>query len=156
MIKVDVDGLILWKPLLLAYVEGCRPWNEYRAVGGRASVSVVKGIQVLCTCGNGVFPEQFKVDVPMWDRVTKYYVRAAVPPLFHCPLIDGVLDFGEQDRNNAGVVHACCVCHKRKAEGGGDLETCGQCRSAKYYSAQFQCEDWKKHKATCVTDGKWM
>lgn len=113
-------------------------------------------MQVLCTCGNGVFPGQFKVDVLMWNRITKYCVRAAVPPLFYWPLIDDVLDFGEQDKNSAGVIHACCVCQKRKAEGGGGLETCGQCRSAKACSAQCQRENWIQHKATCVTDGKWM
>lgn len=111
-------------------------------------------MRALFTCGNGVFPEQFKVDVPMWEAVSKYCVRAAVPPMSYSPLIDDVIDFGVQYRNTPSVTHACCVCHKTEAEGGGELKKCGRCSPAKYCSAQCQRVDWKKHKATCLTGGK--
>jgi len=92
-IMVNAEVMRLWKQLLPAFVERCRTWShrgscEYIAAGNRAPLSVDPGKPTLCTCGNGVFPPDFKVDPLKWDRVSRLAVRAAISPAFFSALVE--------------------------------------------------------------------
>ncbi len=152
-IKVDDAELRLWKQVLPAYVERCRAWPhqnrcEYAATG-RVPLSVEKGQASLCSCGNGILPGDFGVDVPRWSSVAKHTVRAAISPLFPCSLVDEVCNsrMAEAARGS----EACRVCGRDESEDGSTLQTCSRCHEAKYCSRECQRADWKKHKSQCTT-----
>lgn len=114
---------MLWKRVLLAYVERCRTWKhpgicEHDVLGARAPVSVENRIGALCTCGKGVFPEDFMIDNRLWGLVSKHCVRATVSPMFHCPIFSDVFGFVADARGSADDIDACRVCRKTKREGG--------------------------------------
>jgi hypothetical protein len=139
--------------VLPAMVERCRTWMhragcEY-ATEGRIPLSVENGEPTLCQCGIGMVPGQFVADVPSWDRVVKYVVRAAISPAFSSRIVGEVYDGGTSKL--AGVVaDGCRVCKRGDSEGGGGLLTCSRCQKAKYCSRECQRVDWKKHKTQCT------
>ncbi|OLN81247.1 hypothetical protein CCHL11_07336 [Colletotrichum chlorophyti] len=91
-IESDEVELRLWKQILPAYIERCRTWDhradcKYR-VRGQIPLSVDENKEVLCVCGNGFFPLNFCANVPNWNEVSKYAVRAAISPMFWSPLVE--------------------------------------------------------------------
>lgn len=169
-ITVDNDELRLWKHALPSMVERCRTWNhkascEY-ATSGQIPVSVEFGQQPLCSCGKGKFPLGYKIDLPgIWEKVSKYAVRAAISPCFSVPFVERSLELKDLDKlqewQSAGSVDgiaqkletlrlkrgSCFRCDKRK----DSLLRCGGCKVAEYCSKDCQKEDWKegKHKVLC-------
>jgi hypothetical protein len=95
-LNVDDAALRTWKSVLPAMVERCRATWAHRedcayVVGSeqRIPLSVKSGQNPLCTCGNGKLPPGFvSADVPGWNHVAKYAVRAAVAPSFSIPYVE--------------------------------------------------------------------
>ncbi|KAI1193597.1 hypothetical protein F5X97DRAFT_338802 [Nemania serpens] len=90
--EVSDAELRLWRCVLPAYVERCRSWAhrgdcEY-AVSGSIPLNTEIGKPLLCTCGSGNFPPNFIREVPGWDGLSKYAVRAAISPAFWAPFAD--------------------------------------------------------------------
>jgi hypothetical protein len=117
-------------------VERCRAtWahreNYVYVVGSeqRIPLSVKSGQNPLCTCGNGKLPPGFvSADVPGWNHVAKYAVRAAVAPSFSIPVRPGNEHGTEAATTAAASVDECRVCGRDNArDGTGGLLTCGQC-----------------------------
>lgn len=174
-IMVDNDELCMWKHALPAMVERCRDWNhkpscEYKT-SGQIPVSVEFGQQLLCSCGRGKFPPGYKTAFPgIWNKLSKYAVRAAIAPPFPVPFVERSLELKDLDKldewQNAGSVDgvakklaslklkkgSCFRCDKRK----DSLLRCGGCKLAEYCSKECQKEDWKggKHKIMCPLMGK--
>jgi hypothetical protein len=175
-VKVDDAELRLWKQVLPAFVERCRTWAHRKgggceyAAAGRVPLSAENGQPLLCTCGNGVFPDGFLVEgnggggVPLWRSVARYAVRAAISPAFFCPLVDEIDSFldkmsekvdshqKEKEQRSSGEPEGgCSSCGAEKArDGGGALRVCGRCHKAKYCSRECQRADWKAHKPRCT------
>ncbi|KAK4249019.1 hypothetical protein C7999DRAFT_30550 [Corynascus novoguineensis] len=169
-IKVDGDELRLWKEVLPAWVERCRAgeWAhrercEYRVGPGRyrAPVSVEAGQEVVCGCGKGVFPVGWEVDVPMWEVVKRYCVRAAISPLFANALVEDVmadvetlgLTLGREKEGKGDGVTGCRNCAREKSREGGELKACGKCQKVRYCGRTCQRADWKRHKKDCIAKG---
>lgn len=174
-IIVDNDELCMWKHALPAMVERCRDWNhkpscEYR-ISGKIPVSVEFGQQLLCSCGRGKFPSGYKTAFPgIWNKLSKYAVRAAIAPSFPVPFVERSLELKDLDKldewRNAGSVDgvakklaslklkkgSCFRCDRRKVS----LLRCSGCKVAEYCSKECQKEDWKdgKHKNMCPLMGK--
>lgn len=166
-IKVDADELRLWKEVLPAWVERCREggWAhrercEYRVGPGRyrAPVSVEVGEEIVCGCGKGVFPVEWEVDVPMWEVVKSYCVRAVISPLFANAVVEDVMTDVETlglklDREEEGKgdwVTGCRNCGREKSREGGELKACAKCRKVMYCGRTCQRADWKRHKKDCI------
>ncbi|KAL2138755.1 hypothetical protein VTI28DRAFT_6314 [Corynascus sepedonium] len=169
-IKVDADELRLWKEVLPAWVERCRGggWAhrercEYRVGPGRyrAPVSVEVGEEIVCRCGKGVFPVEWELDVPMWEVVKSYCVRAVISPLFANALVEDVMTDVETlglklDREEEGKgdgVTGCRNCGREKSREGGELKACAKCRKFMYCGRTCQRADWKRHKKDCIAKG---
>jgi hypothetical protein len=98
ILQLNVDDVALrtWKSVLPAMVERCRATWAHRedctyVIGSeqRIPLSVESGQNPLCTCGNGKLPPGFvSADVPGWNPVAKYAVRAAVAPSFSIPYVE--------------------------------------------------------------------
>lgn len=154
-ITVDDEELNLWKEVLPAMVERCRQWEhrpscEYKS-RGRIPLSVEGGQPVLCSCGNGTLPPKF-VNIPEWDIVSKYAVRAAISPSFSVPYVEPnqMLDGSLKNKFAAGNFDSGCrTCGKEKSRSGGNLSKCSRCGTAKYCSGECQRADWKEHKKVC-------
>ncbi|KAK4238360.1 hypothetical protein C8A03DRAFT_43874 [Achaetomium macrosporum] len=162
-LRIDDAELRLWKQALPACVERCRSWThrsgcEYAVAGQAPPLSVENGQPLLCRCGNGVFPDNFEVNVPQWRSVAKYAVRAAISPSFFCPLVDeldsffdklrGKVDVNWEESSDAQV--GCHACGADKSKDGGTLRACARCHKAKYCSRECQRADWNAHKGQCT------
>src|SRR5690606_24525999 len=95
-INVNGEEMRVWKGVLPSIVERCRSWEhkakcEYRSKG-KIPLSLEKGQRVLCSCGEGVFDKDFKIDAPGWDVLRKHAVRGAISPAFYSPLVDNMYD----------------------------------------------------------------
>ena len=169
-INVDDNELLLWKNVLPAFVERCRDWPhspscEYKAEN-KIPLSVELGAQVLCSCGEGRFPSDYKVeDKALWKNIRKHAVRVAIPPCFIIPFMEKAFDpsrfntsatvqqtMGDLE-NLRMKVGQCAICQRKEGIGGGALRKCGRCRSVEYCSTECQTKDWKKgnHKDVCKT-----
>lgn len=144
-IKVDWEELNLWKRALPALVERCRTWEHQAACEyldeSSIPLSVENGQRVVCSCGSGRFPPDFILDVPQWNTVSKYFVRAAISPCFQAPFSEQLFDFR--------TLHGCWACGKEKTNNGGALLLCAKCHKAKYCSSNCQRANWKSHKQHC-------
>ncbi|RYC56375.1 hypothetical protein CHU98_g9836 [Xylaria longipes] len=157
-IKVNDAELRLWRHALPAYVERCRNWAhrdscEY-AISGSIPLNTENGEPLLCTCGSGIFPPSFISNVPGWDGLSKYAVRAAISPAFWAPFADDMYspDLGKNNLagdEKAPVDGRCLSCGKKKQTDGSGLLSCARCRKAKYCSRECQRKDWKAHKSVC-------
>ena len=152
-IKVDADELRLWREVLPTMVDRCRTWEhrpscEY-ATESRIPISVENGQTPLCSCGNGKLPAKFITDVPNWNDVSKYFVRAAIPPCFPAPFAEPIFDFKSICKVDGSQRETCRLCGRDKAKNGTGLLSCGRCREVKYCSVECQRKDWKKHKSNC-------
>ncbi|RWA14948.1 hypothetical protein EKO27_g233 [Xylaria grammica] len=157
-VEVDDEELQLWRRTLPAYVERCRTWTHHPDCAymrtGRIPLTIANNEPFLCKCGNGQFSPGFKIDIPDWEEVKKYAVRAAISPAFWAPFFDEVFNPDESRPNvtNAGGVsptRECASCGRTRREDGGQLLNCGRCMKVKYCSRGCQRADWKLHKADC-------
>lgn len=174
-INVDQDELLLWKHALPVMVERCRDWDhkpscEYNT-SGKVPASVEFGQQPLCSCGKGKFPPGYKTAFPgIWNKLSKYAVRAAISPCFSVPFVERSFELKDLDKiqewQSAGSVDdfaeklealklrkdSCFRCNKRK----DSLLRCGGCKVAEYCSKECQKDDWKdgKHKIMCPLLGQ--
>ncbi|KAK3304728.1 uncharacterized protein B0T15DRAFT_251800 [Chaetomium strumarium] len=144
-VKVDDAELRLWKYVLPACVERCRTtWAHrgggggceyYAGVGGPRAppLEVENGRPLLCTCGNGVFPDGFLGEggpngVPQWRSVAKYAVRAALSPAFFCPLVDELDSFLDEMRDKIDPFKKEEQEEEEEEEGSGSQTQKGGCR----------------------------
>ncbi|KAI0437035.1 hypothetical protein F4803DRAFT_571387 [Xylaria telfairii] len=157
LVHVNDAELQLWRRVLPAYVERCRTWDhgancEYKN-SDKIPLSIENNKQLLCTCGNGNFPANFITNVPHWEALAKYAVRAAISPAFWSPFADDIYrpDIGGIMASGGGRPNGngCACCGKKKREDGGDLLNCAQCMKVKYCSRHCQKVDWPEHKTVC-------
>lgn len=156
-IKVDEAELSMWKQVLPSWVERCRTdWShgdecEYRAAGRIPLTDQHDDAQILCSCGQGVFPVDFSLaGVPGWLSLgKKYSTRAAISPVFWAPFAGEVYmpPTGLSVVPTASV--GCNPCGVKQKKDGKSLMKCGGCRLAEYCSVECQKKDWKTHKTLC-------
>ncbi|AEO58629.1 hypothetical protein MYCTH_95272 [Thermothelomyces thermophilus ATCC 42464] len=129
------------------------------APGRMAPVSVDMGEEVVCGCGKGVFPAGWEPDVPMWEVVKRFCVRAAISPLFASVLVEDVMPdvepfgpgLGQDGRKEKGDgVTGCRSCAREKSKEGGELKAFAKCLKVKYCGRTCQRADWKRHKKECI------
>jgi hypothetical protein len=155
------DERDLWLHMLPAYVERCRTWEHLPGCEYTAKRWIPLRDTVLCSCGEGIFPDNYMPDslhkAPMWELIAKRATRAAISPWFASPLVEEMpkyegLDlkdlFGDGEETAAAPVR-CNNCGRGGTENGSELRVCNGCRKVKYCGVQCQKEDWKKHKAAC-------
>lgn len=97
-LETSNHGLRFWRHLLAASIERCRTWSHHtkdceytHGIGAEAAtipLSVENNTAFLCSCGNGVFPDNFECDAPNWANLSPYAVRAAISPAFCAPVIN--------------------------------------------------------------------
>ena len=163
------DCIQLLKELLPAYVERCRTWEhdpercEYLHRAGKTGVIAPMACNeeessVLCSCGNGKFPDDMKHRGPPeeWEMIKNHLVRVAIPLPFGCPLVEKPYLWDDnpapppaplppQPRGPPKV--ACRNCEREKRRDGGELnQTCEVCRAVKYCSNKCRRDDSKRHK----------
>ncbi|KAI1360802.1 hypothetical protein F5Y08DRAFT_348429 [Xylaria arbuscula] len=119
--RVNDAEMKLWRHVLPAYVERCRDWShrencEYTSANS-IPLNTENGKPVLCTCGAGKFPLNFITDVPGWDTLSKYAVRAAISPAFWAPFADDIYAPDLSHLNDA----ASEVGQKTRVDGAGRL-----------------------------------
>lgn len=156
-IKVDEAELSMWKQVLPAWVERCRTgWNhgdgcEYRATGKIPLTDQHDDEQWLCSCGQGLFPEDFTLPgVPGWTSVgRKYSTRAAISPVFWAPFADEVYMPPMDGSGMQAPLGGCKVCGAKQSKDGKLLLKCARCRLVEYCSVECQKKDWKSHKTLC-------
>ncbi|KAG7418192.1 hypothetical protein Forpe1208_v004728 [Fusarium oxysporum f. sp. rapae] len=155
--SIDVDDaeLCLWKKALPSMVERCRTWShsrscEYKRKGATIPLSLKDGEQVLCSCGNGLLPENF-VSLPEWENAAPNAVRIAISPTYAIPFNEEVIDPADvpKMRNPVTRVERCRSCGKPEDQEGVALKKCSRCQRVKYCSGECQKRDWKKHRAEC-------
>ena len=154
-IFVKETELLVWRQVMPAYVERCRTWShtpdcEY-LTHGRIPLSTHNGEKFLCSCGNGIFPENFITDLPGWDDIARYAVRAAISPCFSAAMFESPYDMEELKKEAAKKKgKSCWACGRVKCgEEDGSLLNCAKCMEAKYCDRECQRKDWKEHKAFC-------
>ncbi|KAJ3564080.1 hypothetical protein NPX13_g7969 [Xylaria arbuscula] len=110
VVQVNDAELRLWRHALPAYVERCRDWIhrddcEY-AISGSIPLNTGNGKRVLCSCSSGKFPPNFINNVPGWNGLSKYAVRATVSPAFWAPFAEDIYspDLGNLGKKNAADV----------------------------------------------------
>jgi MYND finger len=149
----------VWKQVLPAFVERCRTWSHKSScqylIERRVPLGVEKGQRLLCSCGEGIMPADFVTNVPQWNKVAKYAVRAAISPCFSAAMFESGYDYEEFDQERRdNKAKACISCGREKAVDGSCLLNCGRCHLAKYCSQECQRADWKTHKNACKTTQK--
>ncbi|KAI1265788.1 hypothetical protein F5Y18DRAFT_435702 [Xylariaceae sp. FL1019] len=152
VVKVNDAELLLWRHALPAYVERCRTWAhrddcEY-VISGSVPLNKENGKPLLCTCGSGKLPPKFVSNVPGWDVLSKYAVRAAISPAFWAPFADDVY-CPDLDNEKTRVDDGCLFCGKVEQADGSGLLFCARCTTAKYCSRECQQADWRAHKSVC-------
>ncbi|KAI1157259.1 hypothetical protein F5B18DRAFT_657959 [Nemania serpens] len=161
VVQVNDAELRLWRHALPAYVERCRDWThrgdcEY-AISGSIPLNAENRKRVLCSCGSGKFPPNFISNIPGWNSLSKYAVRATISPVFWAPFAYDMYspDLGNLGKKNVADVgktsvdSGCASCGKNKQGDGGGLLNCAQCMKVKYCSHEYQRTDWKAHKSVC-------
>ncbi|KZL78747.1 MYND finger family protein [Colletotrichum tofieldiae] len=153
-ITINDDELVFWKKALPALAERSRTWNhkstcEYRKTGS-VPVSLEPNEPVLCSCGNGQFPDNF-IGLPEWETAAKYATRVAISPTFAVPLVEDIVDTNLYNQIGAGAPvqqERCTNCGKTGKDGVA-LKKCMRCLKVKYCSAECQKKDWRKHRGEC-------
>ncbi|KAK2014363.1 MYND finger [Colletotrichum eremochloae] len=153
-ITVNDDELVFWKKALPALAERCRTWNhksscEYRKTGS-IPLSLEPSEPVLCSCGNGHFPDNF-IGLPEWGSAAKYATRIAISPTFAVPLVEDIVDT-ELYKMSGTVIppqqERCRSCGNPSKDGAA-LKKCMRCLNVKYCSPECQKKDWRKHRGEC-------
>ncbi|KAI9800364.1 MAG: hypothetical protein M1825_004134 [Sarcosagium campestre] len=155
-IVTDDEEMELWKEMLPAFVERCRQWKhrstcEYLGQP-HIPLSVQPGQRAICSCGNGTIPKGFISDIPHWETVSKYAVRAAISPIFTPPFVEPLHETSDVEAMGRLLSDDCCVtCGQKEAPGNRpELLKCARCLNAKYCSVECQRKDWKQHKTGCT------
>ncbi|EER45679.1 conserved hypothetical protein [Histoplasma capsulatum var. duboisii H88] len=148
---IEPDELKLWKRILPTFVERCREWKhkatcEYKAKA-RIPLSVDFRQQVLCTCGNGIFPPNFIPDCPKWESFSQNAVRGLIPLLFTLPYVDPKDSLDEETKAR---LNRCEACGAEKSVHGRALLSCSQCHLVRYCSPKCQRTHWKVHRKSCL------
>jgi hypothetical protein len=171
----DEDEVKFWKHLLPAFAERCRQWQhkpscEYKSTG-RIPLSTESDKHYVCSCGLGVFPENYLKDIKGSKDLLKHAVRVAVPIIFSSPInTDDPAPIKAQppftpphnQENQAPTPRAeprivdldakkgtCVACGATSAKDGSSLLQCSRCKVAQYCSVGCQSRDWKGHKQLC-------
>ncbi|TPX18253.1 uncharacterized protein E0L32_002762 [Thyridium curvatum] len=184
-LTVDDAELALWKRVLPALAERCRTWRhdpsscEYGEEGASIPLGLEPGGAVLCSCGRGVFPDEF-LAVPEWSSASRFATRVAISPVFAVEDLEEVMDkksaaaaiMGRAGGSGSGASRTpqqgsgagagasgsaelpyspdtCWTCRAKEAKGGGSLKKCMRCLKARYCSAECQKKDWRKHRMEC-------
>ncbi|KAI8932270.1 hypothetical protein NX059_010471 [Plenodomus lindquistii] len=174
-IKVQKDEASFWKHLLPAFAERCRQWKhkdicEYR-ISGRMPLSIDDNKPFMCTCGMGIFPDNYLGNHNSAKQLLKHGTRVAVPVVSASPISKDDPDsvsfaslFKDQEKRkneNQSTVRTlrveditakkgtCFECGAKEAEGGEALLKCSKCKVAQYCSAECQKKEWKTHKLVC-------
>jgi hypothetical protein len=157
-IVVNKEETKLWKQVIPSLVERCRKWEhgadcEY-AAASRIPLSFDTGKQFLCSCGNGVFPDDYISEIRDWHHVEQYAVRAAISPTFPVPLADKLVSMDDMQRESPVRSEEksgseCWNCGKSKNDEGITLRVCSGCHEATYCSRSCQRADSKQHKKVC-------
>ncbi|KAI1195343.1 hypothetical protein F5X97DRAFT_308398 [Nemania serpens] len=104
-IGVSDEELQLWRRVLPTYVERCRTWTHRPGCEYKANNSVPLATQndrpFLCACGNGGFPPNF-INIPNWDAIAQFAVRAAISPAFWAPFVDELYQPSNSGDSTAG------------------------------------------------------
>jgi hypothetical protein len=151
--NLDQDELNLWKSILPALAERCRTWEhlptcEY-AAKKRIPLNIKKGEPVLCSCGNGHFPENY-LPIPEWDSAKAYATRVAISPVSGSGFVEEIVDPGMVAGDGSGQEkESCRACGRGEAKEGGKLLMCTRCKKVKYCSKECQKGDWKTHRMEC-------
>ncbi|KAI0154446.1 hypothetical protein GGR57DRAFT_502647 [Xylariaceae sp. FL1272] len=152
--------LFLWKYALPVYVERCRGWDHKEACEYKTADSFpmvpVGWANILCTCGNGIFPPNFFEGDTIWEnRLSKHAVRAVIEVPFFAPYMNGpdAVDPIEEGcwmpTNAFETANVCFVCRKARQANGDELMLCGGCKRARYCSRACQKKNWNYHKTFC-------
>lgn len=157
-VTVNDEELVLWKKVLPAFAERCRTWThgpncEYKRAGATIPLSTQMGKQFMCSCGNGVLPDNF-MRLPEWDDVaSKHAVRVAISPTFSVPFVEDIVDTDLLEKQG-GIenleVDKCRNCNATEGKDGGKLLKCSRCKDVMYCSYDCQRKDWKKHRMECT------
>ncbi|KAJ9609426.1 hypothetical protein H2200_005753 [Cladophialophora chaetospira] len=160
--EVDEDTFAFWQHAGAAFAERCRNWEhlptcEYATKGTSNLLYNKDDENMICSCGLGKFPDDFKPDAPIWKDMAKHCVRVAISPFFCVPMVEGIADVDREFRilkkRMASLEHkelGCWECNKQPLS-DKKLLNCGGCGVAKYCSKQCQKKDWKEghHKHAC-------
>ncbi|KAF1944977.1 hypothetical protein EJ02DRAFT_509908 [Clathrospora elynae] len=174
-IKMKDDEVAFWKYILPAFAERCRQWLhkpacEYKTTE-RIPLSIAHDKHYMCSCGLGVFPENYLKDLKKSKQLLKHAVRVAVPIIFASPIniddagpvarsssyVQPILKQGPKSAppvgSRIGDLDAkkgtCFGCSATVSKAGSALSRCSRCQVAQYCSADCQGKDWKKHKQVC-------
>jgi MYND finger len=153
-IRATEAEMRVWKQVLPAFVERCRTWSHQSScqylIKRRVPLDVEKGQRLICSCGEGIIPANFVTNVPEWNKVVKYAVRAAISPCFPAAMFESGYDYEKFDQERRdNKAKACISCRREKAEDGSGLQNCARCHRVKYCSRECQRADWKTHKNAC-------
>ncbi|EFR01962.1 hypothetical protein MGYG_04963 [Nannizzia gypsea CBS 118893] len=169
-IRVPEDEFRLWKHVFPAFVERCRTWKHLPSckytTTGKIPLSTDWAQPILCSCGEGKFPNGYEIKgVPEWKNIKKYATRIAISPCYWVPFVDkgvlsGVQDKDDNEEDNKEDIsqilepldlkkRLCSNCGKKPGS-GTKLLRCSGCKIAEYCSKECQREDWKvTHKSVC-------
>lgn len=154
-LKVNDAELVLWKKILPSFAERCRTWShgpkcEYKKQGATLPLSLEQGTQVICSCGNGVLPDNF-INIPEWETAAPNAVRIAISPTYAVPFVEEVVDTStfDQIKGKVAVKDRCRSCGKTSMKHGGALKKCSRCQEVQYCSVECQKKDWKTHRMEC-------
>jgi hypothetical protein len=181
-LEIEPREIRFWFHLLPTFVECCRFWThkptcEYKAKGASIPLSTKPDEKFMCTCGMGVFPDDYLKDLKQFGALRNYAVRAAIPVVYASPMSPGtpptapkelakpkpvipnclVPKFPESKHKPTSRVEnlkakkfTCFVCGAEKAKTGRDLWKCSGCMFAEYCSTECQERDWfTGHKLIC-------
>ncbi|OAL70018.1 hypothetical protein A7D00_5547 [Trichophyton violaceum] len=104
-LKISDNELRLWKHVLPAFVDRCRTWKhlpscEYMSTG-KIPLSADWAQPILCSCGEGKFPNGYEIQgFPEWKHIKKYATRVAISPCYWVPFLDKGFNFGTEDEED--------------------------------------------------------
>ncbi|KAI0142231.1 hypothetical protein GGR57DRAFT_486192 [Xylariaceae sp. FL1272] len=153
-IEVGDEEMQLWMRMVPAMAERCRTWShkkscEYRKKGATIPLSTKIGEQIICSCGNGHVPDDFK-HMPDWDVAKQHMVRLAISPIYPVPILESVVNKELlDDATTKASAEKCRNCNAMRGKNTEKLMKCSRCKEASYCSPECQKADWKKHRAEC-------
>ncbi|KAL8748220.1 MAG: hypothetical protein Q9184_007495 [Pyrenodesmia sp. 2 TL-2023] len=153
------EAMTLWKRLLPALAERCRTWQhkdtcEYRKEG-KVPLSVEVDENPLCSCGEGIVPQDFTKDNAEWESMASYVTRIALSPVFPVPYVEARAGLDHDlpatqsgPQTGAQPTPSSLRCENCN-ESSTQLKNCAACGKAKYCSKECQRVAWKAHKLEC-------
>ncbi|KAI9737780.1 MAG: hypothetical protein M1834_009148 [Cirrosporium novae-zelandiae] len=151
-IKVDDDGLKLWKKIIPAWIERCRQWKHRTSceyTNAQIPLSTAEGRDIICSCAEDTLPAGFIAGIPEWERVRKHAVRAAISLSFSVPYVKDTSQVNLKGCIKSDMGDRCNSCGAEKSDNSKSLQKCSRCRDVRYCSLKCQYADWKEHKKRC-------